>query len=231
MPTTTKKGSKSTKAKPRRAAIKPSPAKHAQTIAELRQELAESLQREKATNDILRMIATATGDLQPLLDAIAERAARLCDSIDAQILRLYDDGHGVIASYGPVSVNPRQEHVPLDRGTVAGRSMVDRQTIHVHDILNTPVSEYPRARELAQRHGNRTVLSTPLLRHGVPIGAILIRRIEVRPFSATTSNTGCISVGELAITPRISLVAVCCSRASRSSELDDSSSVDFTVSS
>ena len=129
------------------------------------------------------MIATATGDLQPLLDAIAERAARLCNSIDAQILSLDDEGHRAVASYGPISVTPRQERVPLDRGSVAGRSMLDRQTIHVHDILNTPVSEYPRARELAQRHGNRTVLSTPLLRRGVPIGAILLRRIEARPFT------------------------------------------------
>ncbi|HEX5021416.1 MAG TPA: GAF domain-containing protein, partial [Candidatus Binatia bacterium] len=157
--------------------------KKAQTIAEVRRELAESLERENATNDILRMIATAEGDLQHLLDAIAERAARLCNSIDAQILSLDDEGHRAVASYGPISVTPPQERVPLDRGSVAGRSMLDRQTIHVHDILNTPVSEYPRARELAHRHGNRTVLSTPLLRRGVPIGAILLRRIEVRPFS------------------------------------------------
>ena len=183
MPTTTKKVSKSTKAKPRRAAVKPSVPKQAQKVAELRHELADSLQRENATHDILRMIATATGDLQSLLDAIAERAARLCDSIDAQILSLDDEGHRAVASYGPISVTSRRERVPLDRGSVAGRSMLDRQTIHVHDILNTPVSEYPRAREFAQRHGNRTVLSTPLLRRAIPIGAILIRRIEVRPFT------------------------------------------------
>ena len=183
MPKNIKKGSQSNKVKPRRAAVKAPVSKKAQTIAEVRRELAESLQRENATNDILRMIATATGDLQHLLDAIAERAARLCNSIDAQILSLDDEGHRAVASYGPISVTPRQERVPLDRGSVAGRSMLDRQTIHVHDILKTPVSEYPRARELAQRHGNRTVLSTPLLRRGVPIGAILLRRIEARPFT------------------------------------------------
>jgi GAF domain-containing protein len=183
MTTTSKKGSQSVKAKPRRAAMKSPAAKQAQTIAELRQELAQSLRRENVTSEILRMITTATGDLQPLLNAIAERAARLCDSVDAQILSLDDEGHWVAASYGPISVNPRQERVPLDRGTVAGRSMIDRQTIHVHDILNTPVADYPRARELAQRHGNRTVLATPLLRLGVPAGAILIRRTEVRPFT------------------------------------------------
>ena len=183
MPKNIKKGSQSNKVKPRRAAVKAPASKQAQTIAEVRRELAESLEREKATNDILRMIATATGDLQDLLDAIAERAARLCNSIDAQILSLDDEGHRAVASYGPISVTPRQERVPLDRGSVAGRSMLDRQTIHVHDILKTPVSEYPRARELAHRHGNRTVLSTPLLRRGVPIGAILLRRIEARPFT------------------------------------------------
>ncbi len=183
MATTTQKGSKSKKAKPRRSVVKKSQPKQAENIQSLRRERDELLERETATSDILRMIAKAPADLQSLLDAIAERAARLCDSIDAQILRLHDDGQGVIASYGPVSVNPRQEHVPLDRGTLAGRSMLDRQTIHIHDIFNTPVSEYPRARELAQRHGNRTALATPLLRQGVPIGAILIRRPEVRPFS------------------------------------------------
>jgi GAF domain-containing protein len=149
----------------------------------LRRELADALEQQTATSDVLRMIAKSPGELQPLLDAIAERAARLCDSIDAQILRLYDDGHAAIASCGPISVNPRQEHVPLDRGTVTGRAIVDGQTIHVHDIWDTPESEYPRARELAQRHGNRTALATPLVQQGAAVGAILIRRLEVRPFT------------------------------------------------
>jgi len=181
--TTSRKGAKKSKAKPRAASSSASIATLKKTIAAQARELRQGAEQQAATSEILRMIAKAPSDLQSLLDAIAERAARLCDSIDAQILRLYDDGQGVIASYGPLSVNPRQEHVPLDRGTVAGRSMLDRQTIHVADLLNTPASEYPRARELAQRHGNRTILATPLLRQGVPVGAILIRRMEVRPFS------------------------------------------------
>jgi hypothetical protein len=67
--------------------------KRSETVQSLRRELAEALEQQSATSDVLRIIAKAPGDLQSLLDAIAERAARLCDSIDAQILRLDDDGH------------------------------------------------------------------------------------------------------------------------------------------
>ena len=183
MATTSKKTPKKSPPKPRATSAAASIVKLKKTIAAQALEIRQGAEQQAATSEILQMIAKAPDDLQSLLDMIAERAARLCDSIDAQIVRLYDDGHGVIASYGPLAVNPRQEHVPLDRGTVAGRSVIDRQTIHVPDLLNAPASEYPRARELAQRHGNRTILATPLLRQGVPVGAILIRRLEVRPFS------------------------------------------------
>ena len=76
MASTTKKGSRKTKAKPRRPVAKKSQPKQAQNIQSLQRALDESLEREAATSDILRMIARSPADLQPVLDAIAESAAK-----------------------------------------------------------------------------------------------------------------------------------------------------------
>src|SRR4030095_2171840 len=72
---------------------------------------------------------------------------------------------------------------PISRGFPTGRAILDRQTIHVDDMLAEVETEFPDARELRRHAGTRTALATPLLREGVPIGVIFIRRTEVRPFS------------------------------------------------
>src|SRR5262245_28318184 len=73
--------------------------------------------------------------------------------------------------------------LPLNHFTASGRAILDRQTIHVNDISEHFDSEYPEARPLQSLYPARTVLATPLFREGAPIGAILIRRREVRPFT------------------------------------------------
>jgi PAS domain S-box-containing protein len=75
-----------------------------------------------------------------------------------------------------------REGLPADRDTVTGRAACDRRTIHVHDIA-AEVSEYPLGSRIVKDQGWRTTLATPLLREGTPIGTILVRRMEVRPFS------------------------------------------------
>src|SRR4029450_14086506 len=72
---------------------------------------------------------------------------------------------------------------PLTRGTIGGRAVIDRQTIHIHDLLAESETEFAASIKNAQRLGHRTFLATPLLREGSPIGGILIRRKEVHPFS------------------------------------------------
>ncbi len=144
-------------------------------------DLDESLEREGATSDILRMIASSPTNLQSVLDAIAERAARLCNADDAVMWRVDSEIRLRVAHFGPIPMSFAQdEGFVIDRGTPPGRAIIDRRTIHVHD-LQVAKADFPLARGIAE--GTRTVLVTPLLREGIAIGAIHIRRREVRPFS------------------------------------------------
>src|SRR3990172_773047 len=140
-----------------------------------------SCKRVTATSEILRVIASSPTDIQPVLDVVAENAARLCDAIDAVIHRVQGEALRMAAHYGEIPIPIIARTLTLDRNTVVGRAVVDRQTLHIHDIAAIPESELP-ARP-ARQQGTRTMLAMPLLREGTSIGAILIRRDEVRPFS------------------------------------------------
>jgi len=147
------------------------------------QELKESLEQQTATSEILGVIASSPTDIQPVLDAVAASAARLCDSVDAQIFRVEGDVLRIAASYGALPKTTPEETRPVNRGSVNGRAVVDRRTIHVHDLAAESETEWPEGVAFQRRFGHRTILATPLLREGTPIGAINIRRWEVRPFS------------------------------------------------
>jgi GAF domain-containing protein/anti-sigma regulatory factor (Ser/Thr protein kinase) len=153
--------------------------------ARLFQELTEAFEQQTATSEILGVIASSPTDIQPVLNAVAERAARLCDAADAVINRVDGDLYRIVASYGSIPV-PRaivEASPKLTRGVPAGRAMLDRKTIHVHDLAEEIETEFPEAKERQQMSGARTLLATPLLREGVSIGGIVIRRLEVRPFT------------------------------------------------
>ena len=145
-------------------------------------DLTEALEQQTATSEILRVISSSPTDLQPVLDAVAENAARLCDATDANIFRVQGESILLVASRGDIPSPPLRTRT-IDRRSVTGRAVVDRRTIHIHDLAAEPESEYPISRALQQQISHRTTLATPLLREGVALGAILIRRMEVRPFS------------------------------------------------
>jgi GAF domain-containing protein len=171
-----KSGSESRRASPNKADVK-----LVRENKELRRERDELLERETATGDILGMIAKAPGDLQTILDAIAERAARLCDAADTLVWRVDGNVHHLAAHFGVIpTLQDQGEGVDTNRDSPVGRAMIDRQTIHIHDLLAAK-ADFPMARGIPA--GMRTVLVTPLLRDGNAIGAIHIRRREVRPFS------------------------------------------------
>jgi GAF domain-containing protein len=174
----------------RKSPPKPNPAaanvvKATNEKASLRRELLEARREQAATADILKAISRSTNDLKPVLDAIAETAARLCDAGFAFVYRLDADTFHLAASSNANAdwvQYTRNQPVGPGRATVVGRTLLERRTIHVEDVLAD--REYTDTQR--QRLGKyRTVLGVPLLRDQTPIGAIILVRSTVRPFSIT----------------------------------------------
>ena len=144
-------------------------------------ELTEALEQQTATAEILSVIGRAQTTIQPVLDAVAENAARVCGANDA-VIRLVDgDTLRLVAHHGGVA-SP-DESMPLGRGTVTGRAISERRPVHIHDLAAATEDEFPIGRSLQHRFGHRTALAVPLLHGGGAIGSISIRRTEVRPFT------------------------------------------------
>ncbi|HEU4340667.1 MAG TPA: GAF domain-containing protein, partial [Candidatus Binatia bacterium] len=146
------------------------------------QELKESLEQQTATSEILGVIASSPTDIQPVLDTIAESAARVCSANDASIRLVEGSMLRLAAHHGPIPMLAVEE-LPIDRQSVAGRAFIERQRIHITDLLSITATEFPRTRDTTEQEGNRTVLIVPLMREDIPIGTIMIRRTEVRPFT------------------------------------------------
>src|SRR5262249_6619921 len=153
-------------------------------------DLAEALEQQTATADILRAISSSPTDLHPVLETVGHAAARFCDAPDVAILRMERGVLRMAAATGPFgdemirragSVEAVQ--FPISRASVTDRSVVERRTVHVHDLAAEPEDEYPVGRKLQRRFGHRTLLATPLLREGEPVGAMVMFRTEVNPFS------------------------------------------------
>ena len=145
------------------------------------QELKESLEQQTATSEILGVIASSPTDIQPVLDVVAENAARLCDATDAVIHRIDGDKLRPVANYGPLPGRGGRESIPINRDHIPARPIIDRQTLHIDDLAAVPEDDLPA--RFARSVGVRTVLATPMLREGIPIGTVHIRRLEVRPFT------------------------------------------------
>ncbi|HTO44688.1 MAG TPA: GAF domain-containing protein, partial [Burkholderiales bacterium] len=145
--------------------------------------LTESLEQQTATSEILRVISSSPADLQPVLDAVVQSAARLCDAADAAVVRVDGDHYRLAATFGPIPKSPLGEVSTVRHDLVVGRAIIERCVTHVTDILAEPDSEYGGSKAFAGRVGFRTMLAAPMLREGAAIGAILVHRTEVRPFT------------------------------------------------
>jgi GAF domain-containing protein/HAMP domain-containing protein/anti-sigma regulatory factor (Ser/Thr protein kinase) len=151
-------------------------------------ELGRSVEELTTTSEVLRVIASSPGKLEPVLQSVAENAARLCEADDVAIHRIERNELQFAAHHGPLMRWLVEDRVrlPLTREWVSGRAVIDRQTIHVPDILADRL-EYPESPALDPgRHllgSVRTVLAVPLLREGIAIGSIVALRSEARPFT------------------------------------------------
>ena len=146
--------------------------------ARLLHELRESLQQQTATADMLKVISRSTFDLQALLKTLVGCATQLCDAYDSAIWRPDGDRLLLVAHHGPIPA----ETLPLIRGTVAGRTVLDGRALHIAD-LPTEDAEFPESSENARRWGFRALLCVPLMREGVAIGTIALRRREAQLFT------------------------------------------------
>jgi len=150
----------------------------------------EALEQQTATAEILQTISSSPGKLQPVFDTLVSAAAKFCGAPQVLILRVDNNLLRGAAGVGPYADAVARRagsfegfEVPLTKGSVSGRAVLERLTIHVHDLATEPEDEYPEGRQLQRQFGTHTILATPLLREGVALGAIVLVRTEVKPFS------------------------------------------------
>jgi signal transduction histidine kinase len=152
-------------------------------------DLTEALTYQTGSANILKVIASSPTNVEPVLNAIVESACELCDSNDAAVLLKDGDDLRFRAHHGPIDINV--EKWPINRRWTAGRAFLDGEPVHLRDAWSEEGKEFPDSKALSDATNSadiRTVLSVPLMRDNDRVGAIVLRRTEVRPFSDKQVN-------------------------------------------
>ena len=152
------------------------------SVAVLSRERDDALVQQRAIEEVLKIISASPAELQAVLEVVARSAARFCEADDVTIFELDGQDLRMAAHCGAVPNLEKGFHFPCTRGTVAGRTVLDRKLVHVID-LQAEAEDFPEGSANARRFGHRTIAGVPLLREGVAIGSIGLRRTEVNPFT------------------------------------------------
>jgi GAF domain-containing protein/anti-sigma regulatory factor (Ser/Thr protein kinase) len=146
-------------------------------------QVTEALEQQTATSEILRVISSSPTDVQPVFDAIAASATRLCEAVNALVVRVDEQLLHLVAHHNvtPKRLDALERLFPgrANRGGVTGRVVLTHAVVHVEDVYADPEYTQPQGDDL----GYRTALGVPMLREGVAIGLILVARDRVAPFS------------------------------------------------
>src|SRR5262249_35322101 len=178
------RGPKPTKSKEAKPPVaRKSPKDDGARVRDLEQQLAEARAQQAAAAEMLGVISRSLRDTQPVFDAIAESGTRLCGALAAAVVRLLGDTISLVASVGvtPEWLELARRGYPhrLDRSHADGVAILDRCVIHVPDLATE--NRFPQARAFAMSMGYRSLVFVPMLRDGVPIGAVGLASFE--PFS------------------------------------------------
>ncbi|TMG95409.1 MAG: GAF domain-containing protein [Betaproteobacteria bacterium] len=152
-------------------------------VEERTRELKNSLDQQTAISEILRVISSSPGDVRPMLNAVAERALKLCDAAESGIFLVDGDTLRFTAGFGSTPTFDEGEVFPLNRGSMTGRAVIDGVAIHMEDLATASEEEFPLGREMQKRIGHHTALAVPLMREDRAIGTFALWRMEARPFT------------------------------------------------
>jgi GAF domain-containing protein len=156
-------------------------------VARLRRERDEALERETATAEVLKVISSSPGELEPVFQAMLANATRICEAKFGILYRCEGDALRTIAMHdAPKPFVEARRKNPIIRpnpDTTLGRAMATKQPVQIADILEELDPLDARAAQLPKLAGARTVLAVPMLKENELVGAFLIYRTEVRPFA------------------------------------------------